>query len=118
MRVAATPVASTSLQCATTFGSILDSLAARLGSGWYLEATRTGDDASILLAMAADDEADQTLTVTETSAGFVLEEMKADRLRRIGGCPTLDEVSSLVTRHLFQAPTRLGFALTVHSAAA
>ena len=118
MRIAAAPVASTSLQCATTFGPVLDGLAARLGSGWYLEATRTCDDASILLVMAADDEVDETLTVTETSTGFVLEEMKADRLRRVGECQTLDQVSSLVTRHIFQASTRLGFAFTVHSAAA
>ena len=118
MRIAATPVASNSLQCATTFGPILNSLAARLGSGWYLEATFTCDDASILLIMAADDEADQTLTITKTSTGFILEEMKEDRLCRIGDCATLGEVSSLVTRHIFQAPTRLGFAFTVHSAAA
>ena len=118
MRIAPDPVASTALQCATTFGPILDGLAARLGSGWYLEATRTCDASSILLVMGADDEADQTLTVTETSTGFVLEEMKEDRLRRIGDCPTLDQVSSLVTRHLFQAPAALGFAFMVHSAAA
>ena len=118
MRIAATPIATTSLQCATTFGPILDGLAGRLGSAWYLEATRACDGGSILLVMAADDEADLTLMVTETSTGYLLQEMKADRLRRVDECPALDQVPSLVTRHIFQAPARIGFAFTVHSAAA
>lgn len=118
MCIAAIPVDSTSLHGVTTFGHILDGLAARLGSDWYIEATRTCDGTGILLVVTADDEVDQTLTVTETSTGFVLEEMKDDRLRRIGDRATRDEVSSLVTRHLFKASIRLGFALEVRSPAA
>ena len=37
MRIAAAGFASTSFECATTFGFVLDSLAACLGSAWYLE---------------------------------------------------------------------------------
>ena len=118
MRIADAPSSTTPLECATPFGPILSSLANRLGSGWYLEATRTCEGSSILLVMAAAGEVDLTLTVTETSSGFLIEELKLDRLRRVGECQMLDQVLSLVTRHLFQAPARMGFALAVHSAAA
>ena len=117
MRIVEAPSGTTPVECATSFGSILDGLAGRLGAGWYLEATSSCDGTSILLVMNADEEADLTLTVTETPAGFVLEEMKADRLRRIGDCQTLDQVTSLLIRHVFKVPARLGFA-RIRSAAA
>ena len=118
MRIATAPSLTASFERATRFGPILDGLAGRLGSGWYLEATRTCDGTSMLLVMAAADEVDLTLTVTETSNGFSIEELKSDRLTRVGDCQTLDQVSSLVTRHVFQMPARLGFAFSVRSAAA
>ena len=118
MRIADATSATIPLECATPFGPILDGLAGRLGSGWYLEATRACDGTSILLVMAAAEEIDLTLTVTETPSGFLLEELKSDRLSRVGDCQTLDQVSSLVTRHIFQVPARLGFAFSVRSAAA
>ena len=93
-----------SLDGATRFGPILDSLAARLGPGWYLEATRTCENTSLLLVMPVDDKVDLTLTVTETPTGFVLDEMEFDQLRRIGECQTLDQVTSLVVRRVFKAP--------------
>ena len=57
--------------------------------------------------MAADDQIDRTLAVTDTANGYALEEMKADEVRPIGGCQTLDQVISLVTRHVFEDPARL-----------
>ena len=68
--------------------------------------------------MAAADEVDLTLTVTETSNGFLIEELKSDRLTRVTDCQTLDQVSSLVTRKVFQMPAQLGSAFLVRSAAA
>ena len=118
MRIAEAPSGTTSLDCATSFGPILSGLAGRLDSGWYLEATRTYEGASILLVMAAAEEVDLTWTVTETSNGFLLEELKSDRLSRVGECQTLEQVCSLVTRHVFQVPARLGFASSVQAAAA
>ena len=107
-----------SLEGATRFSPILDRLVDRLGFGWDLEASRTCDGASLLMVSAAADEVDVTLTVTEVPNGFMLEELAADRLSLIGTCQTLDQVTSLVTRHVFQVPVRLGLTNSDHSVAA
>lgn len=118
MRVAKAPSPVTPLKCATSFGPILNGLAGRLGAGWYLETTRACDGTDILLVMAAAEELDITITVTEAATGFVIDELRADRLVRLGECQTLDQVCSLVSRHIFQVPNRLGFAFSVHATAA
>ena len=106
-----------SLGSITCFTPILRTLSGRLGEGWELETSRSCDGTSILLVMAAAEEVDLTLIVSETSKGFALEEMKGDRLSQVGECATMDQVTSIVVRHIFQVPARFGLA-SAHSVAA
>ena len=105
-----------SLDGVTCFTPILRNLGERLGAGWELETSRSCDAGSILLITPAAEEVDLTLVVSETAKGFVLEEMKADRFGQVGACATMDQVPSIVLRHVFQVPARLG--LTAHAVAA
>ena len=107
-----------SLEGATAFTPILDSLAARLGAGWTVESSRACDGTSLLLVSASAEEVDLSLAVSEIPTGFAIDELKADHLTRIGECRTLDELCSLVVRHLFQVPRRLGLAIAPHARAA
>ena len=106
-----------SLNSITCFTPLLRTLAGRLGEGWELETSRGCDGASILLVTPVAEEVDLTLIVTETSKGFALEEMKGDRLSQVGECATMDQVTSIVVRHIFQVPARLDLA-SVHPVAA
>ena len=106
-----------SLGIVTCFTPILRSLSHRLGAGWNLDTSRSCDESSILMVSAAAEELDLTLVVSETTNGFTLEEMKADRLEQVGSCETTDQVMSLVVRHIFQVPARLGLDCTNAAAA-
>lgn len=106
-----------SLDNVTCFTPILRSLSHRLGAGWDLETSRSYDGSSILMVSAAAEEIDLTLAVSETANGFTLEEMKAERLEQVGRRKTMDQVTSLVVRHVFQVPARLGLDCTNAAAA-
>ena len=106
-----------SLDSVTCFTPVLKTLANRLGGGWELETSRGCDGEGILLITPTAVEVDLTLIVSETSKGFALAEMKGDRLSQVGNCATMDQVTSIVVRHVFQVPARLGLA-SVHSVAA
>ena len=113
-----TPVdAIVSLGNVTCFMPVLRSLSYRLGAGWELETSRSCDGSSILMVSAAAEELDLTLVVSEMATGFTLEEMRADRLEQVGSCKTTDQVTSLVVRHVFQVPARLGLDCTNAAAA-
>ena len=60
---------------------------------------------------------DAIVVVSETSKGFALAEMKGDHLRQVGECETVDQATSILVRHIFQVPVRLGLA-PAHAAAA
>lgn len=105
-----------SLDSVTCFTPILKTLADWLGNGWQVETSRGCDGTSVLLVVPAAEEVDLALVVSETPNGFILQEMKADRLSQIGKCAIMDQVPSIVLRHVFQVPARLG--LTAHAAAA
>ena len=113
-----TPVdAIVSLDGVTCFTRVLKTLADRLGGGWDLETSRGCDGTSILLVTPAAEEVDLTLVVSETAKGFALAEMKGDHLRQVGECATMDQATSILVRHIFQVPARLGLA-PAHSVAA
>ena len=105
-----------SLDGVTCFTPVLKTLADWLGAGWQVETSRSCDAGSILLITPAAEEVDLALVVSETPNGFILQEMKTDRLSQVGACATMDQVASIVVRHVFQVPACLG--LTAHAVAA